>query len=222
MSARISLKGTTFGRLKVIADGPTHTSRTGAVSGTSVCLCVCGNTITVSNGSLKTSNTRSCGCLHRDSTMARFVTHGHTRGYHYSGTYRSWQDMKVRCLNPNSPVWKYYGGRGITVCDRWMEFINFLSDLGERPIGYTLERVDNSKGYEPLNCKWATRKEQVRNTRRNRIFTVDGLTGCIAELCERYNINWNTVAGRLKSGWPPDRAFTQPVGAACAVGGTLR
>ncbi len=97
--------------------------------------------------------------------------HGNTKHGHSpkngkpSPTYNSWRGMKKRSLNPNNPNYRYYGGRGIKVCKRWMDFENFLADLGERPEGKTLDRIDNNKGYEPGNCRWATPKQQIQNRR---------------------------------------------------------
>ncbi|WP_327421881.1 hypothetical protein OG763_15195 [Streptomyces sp. NBC_01230] len=103
--------------------------------------------------------TASCGCLRREVTTQRSTTHG----YSYSSEYRTWGDMVARCTNPNHKRWADYGGRGITVCDRWKNFANFLADMGERPVGRELDRIDNNRGYEPDNCRWTDRSTQQKN-----------------------------------------------------------
>jgi hypothetical protein len=119
--------------------------------------------------------------------------------------------MIQRCTNPNNPRWNDYGGRGITVCKQWRDsFVEFLKAMGECPVGMEIERRENNEGYEPNNCYWATIVQQARNKRSNRIYTVAGNTGCIAELCQLFQIHYTTVMRRLNHGWNPDRAFTLP------------
>lgn len=128
--------------------------------------CDCGVEKVVRVRSIEAGHTVSCGCYGRRATAQRLLKHGHGT-VSKTPTYRSWQHMLGRCLNPSNDEFANYGGRGITVCARWREsFANFLADMGERPAGTTLDRVDNSGCYEPGNCRWATSSQQATNTRR--------------------------------------------------------
>jgi hypothetical protein len=160
---RDNLIGQNFGKLTVIsrAGSSAHQKRTW------LCLCDCGKQIVVDGGHLKSGHTKSCSCLQKQKIGDLRRTHGHSMR---TPEYRAWAAMKDRCGNPNNPAYKNYGGRGIKVCQRWIEsFENFLTDMGLRPSpGLTLERIKNDDGYEPSSCKWATRIEQANNTRRTK------------------------------------------------------
>lgn len=206
MPAIQSLVGRTFGRLFVFADGEPYITPKGKRSGRSWCQCSCGNTPTlVHNGSLKGGLSKGCGhCSHE--------THGHAKRGGISRTFVSWASMIQRCTNLNHAQFKDWGGRGIIVCERWMTFENFLTDMGECPPRLTIDRWPDKNGnYEPGNCRWATRKQQQRNMRSNVIFTIEGITACMSELAERFGLSRHTVKGRLRLGWTPEKAFTTPV-----------
>jgi hypothetical protein len=161
------LTGKIFGQLEVVEVAPRSMWRNRCAEWYCYCYCGLGNFIIVRAGSLTQGLTKSCGCLYIKHGRARH--HGSNK---ISCTYKSWISMKQRCLNSSSPSYKDYGGRGITVCDRWLGergFENFLADMGERPKGLTLERELVNGNYEPENCRWATPKEQTKNRRIKRL-----------------------------------------------------
>lgn len=156
------LTGQRFGRLMVISKTTSNKYRQSMW----LCRCDCGTEKTILGLSLKHGKTTSCGCRNREVASERFTTHGHTRGGR-TLEYQSWLAMIRRCNNPNEAIYHYYGGRGIKVCERWVNsYENFLEDMGKRPSkNHSLERIDVDGDYEPSNCKWATRTEQALNKR---------------------------------------------------------
>jgi hypothetical protein len=119
------------------------------------------------------------------------MKHGHKENYKTSPTYQSWSHMKTRCQNPNCLAYKYYGGRGITVCNAWQKFENFFADMGERPEGLTLDRRDNDGNYEPGNCKWSTKKEQQNNRRKSKPITCGPCPQCWFFACNENTREWD-------------------------------
>lgn len=151
-----------FGRLVVTGDSGIRTKSRGVVWS---CVCDCGATALVSGNNFR--RTRSCGCLLREHAASLDRSHLTTHGMSRSPTWRSWIAMRQRCYDKKQKCWKYYGGRGITVCDRWrFSFANFFADMGERPPGASIDRIDNDGNYEPGNCRWATQKQQIANQRK--------------------------------------------------------
>jgi len=136
--------------------------------------------------------------------------HNHTTHTGSSPTYKSWHMMKQRCLNPNYTQYKDYGGRGVTVCDRWLLFDNFLKDMGARPEGTTLDRKDHTGGYTPENCRWSTHKEQQRNRRTNHVLELDGRKMVLVDWAAELDLTPQSLIGRLKRGWTVRAALTTP------------
>ena len=125
--------------------------------------------------------------------------------------HNTWLSMIQRCTNPKNTAYRNYGARGITVCARWRNsFEAFLADMGDRPEGKTLDRINNDGNYEPGNCRWATKKQQCRNSRKNRVVTVGTQTGCLSELAELFGQPQNRARKRLNAGWTPEQAFKAP------------
>lgn len=114
-----------------------------------------------------------------------------------SPIYKSWFQMKRRCTNPSDPGWPNYGGRGITVCGRWQSFANFYADMGDRPAGASLDRIDNDGNYEPGNCRWATNEEQINNRRSTRMVIADGVEMTLARACRMFGLNYKLTHSRL-------------------------
>lgn len=206
---REDLTGRRFGRLIVIGLDPKP--RHGRVSYWFV-RCDCKAVASVYGGSLRAGTTRSCGCLHRELVVVRNSKHGATSGGQISLTYRSWESMIARCHRRESSSFARYGGRGITVCERWSEsFAAFLEDMGERPSkSHTIDRIDGRGNYGPGNCRWATKAEQVRNRGITKTVSLDGVTCSVGEWAERAGIPYGVLWRRLRSGWDTKKAIRTP------------
>lgn len=153
----------------------------------------------------KTKPSRSCGCLASELIAKRNTTHGMSKIN--MREYRIWCGMRHRCNNPRDRAYQSYGGRGIKVCDQWLDFTNFLADMGRSPPGSSLDRIDNDRGYEPGNCRWATQRQQARNTRTNRLIEINGDVQCVMEWAERFGLPYGRVLQRLTMGWSPEEAL---------------
>lgn len=208
-SVLIDLIGRVFGRLTVV-----RRHGTGAKPSRWECVCECGSFRIVAGDKLREGRTKSCGCYSRDRARAAKRTHGGT------GTpeYVVWCKMKERCDNPRATRYDLYGGRGIKVCERWASsFPNFLADMGPRPSRHhSIDRIDVNGGYYPENCRWATRVEQARNTRSNRLIEFRGETKTLTEWAELIGLGVSTLSLRLSAGWSIEDALTRRLGPSSA------
>ncbi len=183
-----------------------------------LCECDCGREIVVLCNSLTRGNTKSCGCLSREKSaaIARIIGSKNKRhGLHNTPEYRAWASMKERCENPKCRNYANYGGRGISVCQRWRDsFEAFHEDVGDRlSPKHTIERINNAHGYEPGNCRWATMDEQANNKRTNRLIECDGVTRTVADWSRTTGLSTACIRGRLDAGWPIRLALSSPSGA---------
>lgn len=175
-----------------------------------LCQCDCGEKKLVASYSLSSKHTRSCGCLLKERSSAHKIKHSLSK----TSLYDCWTAIKQRCLNPKSPYFNNYGGRGIKICDEWLCFKSFSKWAFEN--GYseklTIDRIDVNGNYEPSNCRWVDRKTQARNRRDSRLLEIDGITKSISEWCEIYSVNYNTVNNRIWRGWDWKEALMAPYG----------
>lgn len=203
----MDLTGARFGRLTVIREA--QRTEQPRIRRRWECLCDCGNIVVVGHGDLRRVGekaTRSCGCL-----RSRRGTDHPLSKHNGSDTrlYEIWSGMRKRCRNPRYKSYKNYGGRGIFVCERWdVSFAAFRDDMGDPPVGMTLDRINNDGPYSPENCRWATKKQQANNTRTNRRISFQGETLHLNEWATRLNMAPSTLCMRLKR-LPVAKAMTQ-------------
>lgn len=180
------------------------------------CRCACGVIKPAVDGSnLRAGTSTSCGCVTVARAIAKNTRHGHGRnrrtGDGCSLTYNSWRGMIARCTNPKDRSFKFYGARGITVCDEWIDFARFLADMGERPsVLHEIDRVKNWLGYSKANCRWVTHIVNGRNTRTNRMIDTPLGPMLLCEAIDVSGLNYGTLVGRLARGWDAARLFDAP------------
>lgn len=175
-----------------------------------LCRCACGGEFEARSARLRLGETKSC----RACSLARKTKHGHARkGGKRHELYNTWAGMISRCENPNEPGYRYYGARGIAVCKRWRtSFEVFLADMGERPSPeHSIDRVNVDENYEPTNCRWATKTEQIENKRNRLRITFNGTTQLVSQWAAQTGLPYQTLQCRLKRGWSPERALTQAI-----------
>ena len=199
MAKRMSMIGFQSGGLKVVAFSGFDARRNSRW----VCECTCGNQVTHTGTNLKRLTLKSCGCR-------QYVSRVDRRAEDHPD-FRVFCGMLSRCHNPKCRQYPRYGGRGFTVCDRWREggFWVFIEDMGPRPTAlHSIDRIDNNKGYSPENCRWATPKEQGNNRRTNKRLAFDNRIMTMTEWATHLGINYRTLKGRIRKGWPLDRALS--------------
>lgn len=211
----INLAGQRFGRLSVVEvlprrDGDPHVYW--------LCRCDCGKTSCPTSNKLRRGLTVSCGCHSLALRTVRATRHGYGSKRRPFPEYKSYMHMRGRCLNQKNSGYRDYGGRGISICDRWLNgdgiktgFQCFLQDMGPRPNrSYSLDRIDNNGNYEPANCRWATDTQQARNRRSTRVVNLGGERVALAEACERLGVSFSFINGRMQQGFTFERALAQP------------
>lgn len=196
MSNYKNMIGFKVGRLEVVSFSHTTGTRHW------LCRCECGNEKVISGASLRTKKpTLSCGCLIRSGIP------NSKHGMSNTPTYETYRAMRKRCESKNDIEYPNYGGRGITVCEGWETFDGFFADMGVRPKGETLDRLDTDGNYCKENCRWSTPKEQAMNRRNSVTLTVDGVEKHITEWADISGVRWETIKGRISHGWDIEKAI---------------
>lgn len=200
--------GKKFGRLTVLEE-----CKDRAKNGKIIyhCQCDCGNVTDVIGDNLRRGITKSCGCLVKETTAKRSITHGKSN----TRLYYIYCHMKARCYNKNNDRYKDYGGRGITIYDKWLDDFTSFYDWSIKH-GYkedlTIDRIDNNQGYLPSNCRWVDRKQQARNRSNNKSFTLNGENHCLKEWCELLDLNYKTIHRRIHvHKWDVEKALFTPI-----------
>lgn len=215
MGKFIDLTGRKFERLTVIE----RTSQKANKHILWMCACDCGEYTVVTGRNLITDNTRSCGCLRAEVAASISALFPHrTHGKSNSSIYKIWCGMIHRCTNPNEKAYRHYGGRGITICQGWLNsFESFYADMGERPESRSIDRIDNEDGYHcghceeckshgwKANCRWATAKEQCNNKRNNKRVLVNGSMITLLEASQISGMPVKTLDSRLRRGWTDEK-----------------
>lgn len=204
-----NLVGFKFGRLTVASEVLPKMTRKVRWN----CICECGNKVQLIADNLASGHSKSCGCLAREITAIRHTIHSHTRDRGKSSEYVAWCHMRDRCNNHKAKSYRFYGQRGITVCDRWQNsFAAFIEDMGRKPKPeLTIDRINSAGNYEPGNCKWSTMTEQQNNKQNNHRIEYNGIIQTLTQWARQFGIPPNVLLWRIRAEWPTERALTQPI-----------
>jgi len=172
-----------------------------------LCICDCGEKKSCQAIHLRRESIKSCGCLQREQNDANRYTHGLSK----TPEYNIWTNIKSRCGNPKNNSYKDYGGRGIYLCQRWLNFEHFYNDMGSRPSKiHSIDRIDNNLGYSPDNCKWSTPIEQANNKTSSKIIKYKRISQSLADWSRDTGLNYDMLKYRINAGWPVERALNEP------------
>ncbi len=210
MAIRADLQGMVFDRLTVLEWVSKEES--GHTQACWKCHCVCGNISFATSWQLTSGNNSSCGCLARELASKRSRTRGNSRvsGEFYR-EYQIWKAIRRRCNTPTDGSYRFYGAKGVIVCDRWAKFENFIADMGKAPEGYSIDRVDPVGNYCPENCRWVDDKTQARNKRDTVYAEWSGVTKPLRQWAEELGFNYQTLYDRYQRGDREDHLF-RPTG----------
>ena len=178
-----------------------------------LCVCDCGNEKETYSSYLKTGDTKSCGCLEKEAKKTNTFKHGLTANRKQHPLYRKWASIKERCTNPNYKFWNRYGGRGISMCEEWINDPQaFYAFMGDKPFpDAEVDRIDNNGNYEPSNVRWATRKENCRNTSDRKEYLYDGVLRSIPEWAEEWSMTIASIRARIRRGWTKEAILNTPI-----------
>ncbi len=200
-----NIAGQTFDRVTVLSLAGIRAKKTHFN-----CRCSCGKELVISADKLKSGHTRSCGCLLTDFASRLNYRHGESSGGKPTAEFKCWQGIKERCLTTTNRAYPSYGGRGITVCSRWLDsFEAFLADMGRRPSAdHSIDRIDNNGPYSPENCRWAIKKTQNNNRRSTKVVKVKDFEGSFKSACEHFGVPYKTAHQRVRLlGWTMEQAI---------------
>lgn len=205
----MDLLGESYNNWTVIARAKTKIQPSGKSVRFWKCICKCGKEKDVNESNLRSGLSKSCGCVGSAKTSKRNTKHG--LALSHKRAFDVWNNLTQRCRNSNNPGYNDYGGRGITVCERWLNFKNFLDDMGDPPDSMEIDRIDNNDGYSLNNCRWTIKRINMNNRRNTLEFEWKGVIKPLSFICEECGASLHHVTERLNIGWSLDEALSTPI-----------